>query len=307
MEVTAEQTASGRRYVGTIEESSGISLSFSGSGTVEQALVGEGQKVAKGQLLATLNDATAHNAHEVAQAKLVQAQDAYDRLAKVHAGGSLPDIKFAEVEAGLQQAKSMAAISKKSLDDCRLYAPQSGVIATRNIEAGANVMPGVPVFKLVLIDKVSAKIFVPENEINSTHTGQNAVIIVAALNNAEFTGKIEAKGIVADRISHAYEVKIGVNNPQSELMPGMVCKVFLAGEEGTSEIVVPNRTIQISTDDRRYVWLAEGDVARRRFVKTGNLTDNGIIVTEGLSTGDKLIIEGFQKVSDGMKINYELR
>ena len=303
MEIASGQASSGRRYVGTIEESLNISLSFSGMGTVEQVLVSEGQRVVKGQLLATLNTMTAQNAYEASQAKLIQAQDAYDRLAKVHNNGSLPDIKFAEVEAGLQQAKSMAAISKKSLDDCHLYAPQNGVIATRNIEVGANVMPGISAFKLVLIDKVSAKIFVPENEISSTLTGQSAVIEVAALNDAEFTGKVETKGIIANQISHSYEVKIGINNPKSELMPGMICKVFLAGDEGIAAIVVPNRSIQISSDNRQYVWLAEGGVARRHFVKTGGITDNGIIVTEGLSAGDKLIVEGFQKVSDGMKVS----
>ena len=143
MEVSASTSANVRNYVGTIEESQAISLSFSGMVTVEQAFVTEGQRVAKGQLLARLNTATAQNAYSVAQAQLAQAQDAYDRLSKVHDNGSLPDIKFKEVEAGLQQAKSLAAISKKSLDDCNLYAPRSGVIAQCNarrngVQAGNN-------------------------------------------------------------------------------------------------------------------------------------------------------------------------
>jgi multidrug efflux pump subunit AcrA (membrane-fusion protein) len=61
--------------------------------------------------------------------------------------------------------------------------------------------------------------------------------------------------------------------------------------------------VQIATDGSKYVWLAESNVAKRRFVKTGNLTDNGIAITEGLSAGDRLITEGFQKVSEGIKIS----
>jgi RND family efflux transporter MFP subunit len=304
VEIVASQTANGQHYVGTVEESVAVSLSFSGTGTVEQVLVSEGQKVSKGQLLATLNTTTAQNAYDAAQAKLTQAQDAYARLTKVHENGSLPDIKFAEAEAGLQQAKSMAAITKKSLDDCKMYAPNSGVIAARNIEAGASAIPGVAAFKLVSVDKVNVKISVPENEIGSVQTGQTASVTVPALNNAVFTGKIETKGIAANAMSHAYEAKIGIDNPQSKLLPGMVCKVETERAASPQPaFVVPNRAIQISPDGKRFVWLAEGNVARRRLVETGDLTNNGIIVAKGLSAGDKIVVDGFQKISEGMKIS----
>jgi RND family efflux transporter MFP subunit len=303
MEIAAGQAAGGKSYVGTVEESAAVSLAFSLMGTVEEVFVQEGQRVYKGQLLAALNAVTAENSYLASLAKLRQAQDAYDRLAKVHSNGSLPDIKLVEVEAGLQQATSMAAIAKKNLDDCKLYAPRDGVIAERNVEAGGSVMPAQAAFKLVSVDKVFVKIPVPENEIGSIAEGQAASVTVAALGNAAFSGKVEIKGVSASAMSHTYEAKIGVSNPQLQIMPGMVCKVTLAGDSGTAEIVAPNRAVQISADGRQYVWLAEGGIAKRRFVKTGNLTDSGIAITEGLSAGDSLIVEGFQKVSEGTKIS----
>jgi RND family efflux transporter MFP subunit len=305
MEIAATTTANRQNYVGTVEESVAVSLSFSSMGTVEQVFVSEGQKIDKGQLLATLNAATVQNAYEAAQAKLSQAQDAYDRLAKVHDNGSLPDIKFAEVEAGLQQAKSMAAISKKSLDDCRLYAPRNGVIAVRSIEAGSSVNPAQAAFKLVAVDRVNVKIAVPENEIGKISEGQEARIEVSALDNAVFAGKVDMKGVDANALSHTYKVKIGVNNPNARLLPGMVCKVETAHTSSLqqSAVVVPSRTIQISADGRHFVWLADGNVAKRQFVKTGDLNDNGIVIVDGLSAGDNLIVEGFQKVSEGMKVS----
>ncbi|MDR1742244.1 MAG: efflux RND transporter periplasmic adaptor subunit [Dysgonamonadaceae bacterium] len=302
-----------KAYVGTVEESVAVALSFSEMGTVQQVLASEGQLVRKGQLLAALNPATAQNAYEASKAKLVQAQDAYDRLTKVHENGSLPDIKYAEVEAGLQQAKSMAAITKKSLDDCRLYAPLDGVIADRSIEAGVNVMPGVPVFKLVSVNKVDVKISVPENEISSIAEGQAATIVVPALDHAAFSGKIEMKGVAANALSHTYDVKIRIDKQQNLtgfkgqtglLLPGMVCKVGVENFRPLpSEIVVPNRAIRISPNGRRYVWLSDENVARRQFVRVGDLTGNGIIVSEGLSAGDNIIVEGFQKISEGARLN----
>jgi len=113
------------------------------------------------------------------------------------------------------------------------------------------------------------------------------------------------KGITANAISHTYEVKIGIANPQSELMPGMVCKVSINNTDKlvSEEIVVPNRCVQISADGKHYVWLAKNEIAKRQFIETGELTDNGIIVTEGLSAGVQLITEGFKKVSEGCRIS----
>ncbi|MDR1809778.1 MAG: efflux RND transporter periplasmic adaptor subunit, partial [Prevotella sp.] len=147
------------------------------------------------------------------------------------------------------------------------------------------------------------KISVPENEIGKIVEGQTTKAVVPALNNAVFTGKIEMKGVAANAMSHTYEVKIGINNPQKILLPGMVCKVTVANTDNeTAEIVVPNRAVQISADNKHFVWLAENDVARRRFVSVGNLTNTGIVVAEGLSAGDKVIVEGMPNVSEGMKI-----
>jgi RND family efflux transporter MFP subunit len=303
IEIAATQTSDRRNYIGTVEESASISLSFSLPGTVEEAFVSEGQHVRKGQLLATLNTATAENSYQGALAKLRQAQDAYDRLVKVHENGSLPEIKFVEVETGLQQAKSMVAVAKKNLADCRLYAPRNGLIATRQIESGMNVMPGIPAFKLVTVETVFVKIPVPETEIGLIAIGQEAKVTVAALDDSVFTGKIAVKGISANAITHTYEAKIGIDNPQYRLMPGMICRVTaLSGTDGNTEIVIPNRCIQISADGKKYVWIADGNIAKRRSVKTGSLTDDGTVIVEGLSAGDRLITEGFLKIGEGTKI-----
>jgi RND family efflux transporter MFP subunit len=305
--VVPATTTTERNYIGTVEESTAIALSFSMPGTVEEVFVAEGQKVVKGQLLATLNSATAQNTLDAATAQLNRAQDAYDRMATLHDNGSLPDIKFVEVESGLQQAKSQAAIARKNLDDCKLYAPRSGVIAARSVEPGANVMPDMTAFKLVTIAQVLVKIPVPENEIGDIREGQPATLNVPALDGETFAGKVERKGVTANAVSHAYEVKIGIANPQLRLMPGMVCKVFLMQDGQKPAVIVPNRAIQTTHDGRRFVWLAGSDRAQRRFVETGNLSNSGVKVESGLSENEQVIVEGYQKVSEGTKISISNR
>lgn len=294
--------ASSRKYVGTVEESTTMSLSFSSLGTVEQVLVAEGQRVQKGQLLAALNSVSAQSSLNAAQATLNRAQDAYDRMVKLHDNGSLPDIKFEEVKSGLLQAKSMGEIAQKNLNDSKLYAPCDGIIAARSVEPGVNVMPSAAAFTLVVVDKVLVKVSVPENEIGDVAKGQEARVEVSALAQKSFAGKVEVKGIAANTVSHTYDVKIALANPQAELMPGMACRVFLQLPDTASEIIIPSRTVQISYDGKHFVWLAEDGFARRRFITVGKLNENGVTVSSGLAEGDRLIAEGYVKVSEGMKI-----
>lgn len=291
-------------YVGTAEGTNALSLSFSLNGTVEKVAVTAGQSVRKGQLLAALNSASMQNTHQFNLASYKQAQDAYNRMKDLHAKGSLPDIKFVEIETGLEKAKAALSLSSKNLADTRLYSPASGIVAECNIAEGENAMPGVAAFKLVSIGKMNIVTSIPESEIGGIHIGQSATVKVAALNNSEFLGKVEIKGIEANPVSHTYEIKIAVSNPGGKIMPGMVCKVFLqkGNKENIDQMVVPNKVVQVSADDRRYVWLVVGNKATRRFVTTGELTDYGVVVADGLQTGDQLIVEGASKVSEGMQV-----
>jgi len=304
VETVSTTTATGEHnYVGTVEENTGSSLSFSVMGTVEKVLVTEGQSVSKGQLLAVLNKATLMNTYNAAHSSLKQAQDAYKRLTQLHESGSLPEIKYVEIQTQLQQAEAAESIAKKNLRDCNLYAPFSGVIARKSIDPGMNVVPGFESIKLVTIDKVNVKVSVPENEIARVKKGATAQVDVAALDHKSFEGKIDEKGVIANPLSHTYEVKVKLNNPHRELMPGMVCEVYISSpDQQKGGILVPNSAIQILDSGERFVWLAKNGKATRKIVGTGALTNQGVVVTSGLSSGDQVIVEGNQKVSEGMKI-----
>ena len=280
-----------RNYVGTVEEVVSSSISFQVMGNVERVLVGEGQKVREGQLLAVLDKATLENAYNASAASLRQAEDAYARM----------DMKWVEVESKLEQARSMERISRKNLEDRNLYAPFGGVIGKRMVEAGENVQPGQPVFSLLRIEAVNVKIAVPENEV-ATLGDQAAMIKVAALGGQCFEGKVTEKGIVANPISHTYEAKIRLENPSGALLPGMVCDVRLSGEESVPAIALPNNAVLIANDGGRFVWKVVDGKAKATPVRTGDLTEQGLFILEGLNEGDIVVIGGYQKISEGMRV-----
>lgn len=128
-------------------------------------------------------------------------------MKELHDKGSLPDIKWVDAQTALDQARSAERVAAKSLADCRLYAPFSGVIADKSVERGQNVAPGSPVGRLVTVGGLKVKVSVPETEIDGIALGQQSTVSIAALGGRSYTGKVSEKGIVADPMSRSYDVK----------------------------------------------------------------------------------------------------
>lgn len=303
-QVAPSAGASMLNYVGTVEEESGAGLSFKVQGTVLRTYADEGQQVHKGMLLAELDAASLRQTYNATKASFEQAEDAMRRMKTLFDGGSLPEIKYIEVQTKLEQARSMYEIAKQNLSDARLIAPASGVIGRRAVEAGENALPGKTAFTLLDIRTVKVKVSVPEQEIARITTETEAVITVPALGNKTYTGRIAEKGVVANAMAHTYDARISLPNKDNTLMPGMVCNVSLAldGEGQKPFIVVPNRAVQVSDTDRRFVWCVKDGVATAVTVETGALTERGVIITNGLTEGMEVIVEGMQKLSEGTKV-----
>ena len=211
--VGESSTAADYHYVGVVEEDRSAALSFATVGTIRQIMVEEGQRVAQGQLLATLDRGSAQSTFDAAAASLHQAEDAYARMKQLYDKKSLPEMQMVEVETRLQQARSMYELSKKNMNDCALHAPFVGVVGRRTAEVGENASPGVPVLTLLEISRVKVRISVPENEIARLDAGTSAVITVSALGGKSFKGHGVEKSSAADAVTHTYDARITLPNP----------------------------------------------------------------------------------------------
>ncbi|MDD2437912.1 MAG: efflux RND transporter periplasmic adaptor subunit [Massilibacteroides sp.] len=295
-----------QEYVGIVEGENSVNISFQVNGNIEQIYAQEGQSVHNGELLAKLNTSSIKSMYNAAKATLNQAQDAYDRLAILHNGNSLPEIKYIEAKTALEQAQASERIAYKNLQDCNLYAPFSGVISRRFQESGANVMPGAPIYNLVTINSVKIKVAIPENEISAIKVGEPCRVKISALENKSFEAKVVEKGISANPISHTYDIKVRVDNTDLRIMPGMVCKAYLINNRTTADkrnIIVPLKAVQVDYSGKHFVWIKdEQNKAVYREISQGKLMGNGIVIEQGLQEGDKLIIEGYQNISPGTTV-----
>lgn len=303
--VADQGIASGRTYSGTVVAGDGADISFSVPGTVKAVYVSNGQKVQKGQLLAELNSETLQNSYNIALAALAEAQDAYNRFEKLHNANALADMKWVEVQNALKTAQNTADAARRAVGDAKVYAPVSGTVANKNTDAGQNVIPAVPVMKIVALNNVKVAISVPENEISSLAEGLKADITIEALDNAQISGTLTEKDVVADPLTRAYTAKFRVDNPSGRLLPGMLCTVALPVDTSASAsraIVLPPQSVLLAADNSNFVWLAKQGKALQRFVKVSTLTPEGIVIAEGIEPGDSVIVAGMPKVSNGTPV-----
>jgi membrane fusion protein, multidrug efflux system len=292
-------------YSGTIEESESTSCNFSSMGTVSKVLVNEGQSVRKGQLLADLNSDTYKNTLEISLAMEKRAEDAYKRLEPMYKNGTLPEMKFVEVESGLQQTKAATAIARKNLNDCNLYSPVDGLVGKRSIDPGSSAMPGLGGITIVSIDPVYAKVSIPESEIGNLSKGQKAGIQILALGNTQFSGTINEIGVMADPMSHSYKIKIIIPNKDKKIKPGMVCNVSIASKNDFAGFCIPSQAVLVNEKGNTYVFTVDPSNTRavRKLIKTGKLLKYGVEIIEGLKEGEQIVVTGQHKLVDNSPVN----
>ncbi len=301
--VDVDETAVGNvsNYSGTVVEEKGVSVSFATMGTVQKVLVSVGDKVKKGQLIAVLDDEVMRQSHEAANVSLKQAEDAYGRMKQLKDSNSLAEIQWIEIESKLKQAQAAEAIARKSLSDCMLYAPESGVVADKMVEAGQNVTMGMPVVKLVDIRRVKVKVAVPETEIANIKEGMTVDVFVAALQK-HVSGKVTERGVSANPLTRTYDVYALVENETQDLLPGMICEVGFHIGDDYQQMTLPANVLRIDENNRTFVWLAVSGKAHKRYVTIDGSTERGVVIAGGLQAGDKVISDGSQKVSENTNV-----
>ena len=277
------EDATKQMYSGIIEAGKKAELSFTGGGTLTAIPIEEGMVVSKGQLIAEINKTLAMDNYKTARAQQAKARDAYKRYKNMYDTQSMPEAQWVEVQNNLQQADIQVNMARKQLTDCSIRAPFSGYVSSREVQAGQNVSAGMTVATITNISKVKVSIHVPSTEIGDFNKGHRIQVIVPELENSVYTATIIEKGIEADNYTRTYTIKALMSNPKGKLLPGMLCK-------------------QINSDNSHFVWVSREGKATRRTVVTGELTSNGLVVTSGLHAGERIIVEGQQKVYEGCKV-----
>ena len=163
-------------------------------------------------------------------------------------------------------------------------------------------MVSAPVVKIVDVNSLQIKIPVPEGEISSLDIGRKAYMSVPAISLKDVPLRLVRKGVVASSLAHTYECVLEPLSFVPSLMSGMVCTVTFEDKDVSSRTVVPASVVRTDMQGR-YVWTVdEDDIVHKVFVKVDGFSGDGVVISEGLSDGDRVIVDGVSRVSTGMKV-----
>lgn len=303
IQVSSQKGKSERVYSGIVSASDNSTVSFSVSGTITDLYVSEGQQVFKGQVLGKVKNGDYLNAYNIAEAQLAEAQDAYNRLKKLHDANALPEIKWVEIQQKLKQAQNSVELARRTLEDATLHSPVSGTVTKKYADVGQTVMPVEPVYEITSLQNLTINISAGENEIGLFKIGQKAQVVIPTISDSIIEGKIIEKAVVADPLTRTYTIKLKLDSHNSNLLPGMLANVAFENMEGGSEYYnLPSQAIVLNDDNRWFVWVVTDSIVGKRFVETGGLTADGVSVTRGILPGDLVIVEGIRKVGTGSKV-----
>ena len=341
--VTAGGSMGEQSYVGIVEENEATAVSFTGMGVVKRVLVREGQAVGRGQLLAAMDDSQARNVLAGAEAQMAQAEDALQRYGMLHDAGSLPEAQWVEIQSKVAQARSQLAVAKKNLADCQLKAPVSGIIGRQQVKAGETAMPSQAVVTIMDVTRVKVRVSVPEAEMNAINPHTPSMVIVEAAGKKVSGGRIE-KGVVADPMTHTYDIRISVPNGDRKLLPGMVAEVRMrtqnqkptpalprggslntpSNDDATNRntntkanqsplpsvgegggFYLPITSVQRRPDGSLFVWTVDNQKkAHRTAVTVGAAQGNRISILSGVTASQRVVTEGYQKLSEGTEVRF---
>jgi len=213
----------------------------------------------------------------------------------VGAPGDQAAAQFQGNQAGLD-------LKKRQLKDARIRAPFGGTIGSRQISPGQVIGKNTTLTWLVDLDPVKAEVNVPERYLSQVSVGQKIEFSVAAFPNERFQGEVYFISPQLDSATRTALVKARIPNPKRQLKGGMFASLALTLQLRDSAIVVPEPALMSNGDMVTVFVVDEKNTAQVRPVKVGLRLAGKAEVISGLESGDKIVVEGVQKLFPGAAV-----
>ncbi|UCC71240.1 MAG: efflux RND transporter periplasmic adaptor subunit [Gemmatimonadota bacterium] len=304
--VTRTDFTSYIRLTGEVEALNDVTLSAEESGVIERFFVEKGNYVRSGAALAKIRDNVLRAQVEEAMAAAELARERYERQRRLweeeQIGSEIAYLE-AKYQADLQAAR--VALLSERLRRTTIVTPISGIFDERYVDAGEMVAPGTPVARVVEVDRVKVTGGVAERFAAAVNPGDSAQINLDVLPDEEFIGVIGYVGSVVDERNRTFPIEIVIANPGRAIKPKMVASVEIANDRLQDVVVIPQDAVERTEDGYQVFVVVErdgGSFAESRPVRLGPMYANRVVIEEGLSAGEQLVVRGQQLVEAGNRV-----
>jgi membrane fusion protein (multidrug efflux system) len=285
--------------VGSIAANEMVEIKAETDGIVQEINFKEGERAAKGQLLVKLDDTklAAILAQAEANLKLSQAND--DRAKQLFKDNLISQQEYEQAASTHAVNQASVDLQRRQLKDARILAPFAGIVGARPISPGQVITRNTILTWLVDLDTVKVEVNVPERYLQQLTVGRPLEFSVAAFPGEKFRGEVY---FVSPQVSESLRtalVKARIANPEHKLRGGMFASLDLTLQVRDSAIVIPEPAI-MSNGDNFSVFVVDADgKAQLRPIEVGIRLAGKAEVVKGLNAGEKVVVEGVQKLRPG--------
>lgn len=299
--VLGEQSLTDGIFVsGSLIPDEEVSLSFETSGKITGIFFKEGAHVAKGQLLAKINDAPLQAELRKKQAQLKLMNDRLYRAKALLAKEAVSKESFQEAEANLAALKAEIDGVKAQIEQTELRAPFSGTIGLRQISTGAFATTSTTVATLTKMSPLKVEFSVPERYAGTLVPG-TPLTFTAEGDLTPRKAEVYASDSRVDPETRTYTIRALYANKDGKLVPGRYVNVNLTTRKYDRALAVPSEAI-VSEMGIDKVFICKNGTAEPAEITKGLRTDAQVQVLRGLNIGDTVITSGTMQLRQGQKV-----
>jgi RND family efflux transporter MFP subunit len=304
-------------YKGTVSAWKTANIAPETSGRVGRILKKQGDRVALGELLATLDMTALDLQQKQARAAFAVAEAAYknaklnaERMKKLFDSQAVSQMQYENTQLAFDAADTQLKSARATLDlvnynvsQSNMRAPFAGIIAAKNMEEGDMINPmmgmGQSILTLMDLSRLKIAVDVPAEEIARIRVGQKCLVRISSLPGEVFAGAVYSKNLAADPLSKTFKVEVGIDNPQLKIMSGVYADISIEYLRKENIYTLPLSSL-LAGD--REVMVNENGVARKRAVAVGVRDEERFEVLSGVGPNDEVLTEGNYDLKDGTAV-----
>jgi RND family efflux transporter MFP subunit len=282
--------------------------------------VEEGMSVRKGRQIAVIDHdvylaqlAAAKAGVKAKEVELADAEREKKRMTSLQEGGSATEqskdkaVTVAELAAASYTlAKANLELAEINLRESLIVSPIDGIVTAKHIDQGNMVRAGDRIVTVADMKTVRVIVAAAEKYGAEITVGMPAKIRVDSFAGRTFDATVHSIYPALDAQTHTIQVEIRLDNEELLLKPGMFARVTLITRRKDNAVVIPRDVVLGGKIDRHYVYVVEqasaGRIAHKRFVEIGIKQADRYEITDGLSAGQTLVVNGMNYLSDGIGV-----
>lgn len=277
------------------------------SGTIRSFFVDRGDAVQAGDSIAKIDDRILRAQVEQARAAAELAQQTWERRKRLWEEDRVgSEIAYLEAKFGAEQSAAALDALEERLANTTVRAPFSGIFDERHVDMGEAVSPGETVGRVVDLDPIKVVAGVPERYASDVRVGTPTEMTFEALDGRSYTANVRYVSSTVDPGNRTFAIELEVANPRLDIKPQMVANLSVTRRSLEAVIVVPqDALVRVEDGYVVYVVAERGgvQVAEVRDVVVGATRRNQVVIEEGVSEGERLIVVGQRSVADGDRVN----